>query len=254
MHWSRSLKGRAVAVQLLSCPVFLGGGVVAWQQWQRVASSSASSASIAGGASSASFAAGLVAVMLLAEGLGQALLAAATWHGDGRESLEKEFVGEPERSRRWRSSSGKGKPPRTPFARVVLPAVLCSLCFNVVIPSCRLLLWCWGVGAGPAALRGAYLAVAFLLFEWVTWAATWRRPLYPVAMALFVGASLGAGYALYTKAPGAAVGATRCWGLANLLYIGNFLFFPMGARRWMLEISNIPVWVLLAYGSTRLAR
>ena len=28
---------------------------------------------------------GLVAVMLLAEGLGQALLAAATWHGDGRE-------------------------------------------------------------------------------------------------------------------------------------------------------------------------
>ena len=65
MHWSSSLKGRAVAVQLLSCPVFLAGGVVAWDRWQRVESS----ADVAS-------AAGLVAVMLLAEGVGQALLSA----------------------------------------------------------------------------------------------------------------------------------------------------------------------------------
>lgn len=246
MHWSSSLKGRAVAVQLLSCPVFLAGGVVAWDRWQRVASS----ADVAS-------AAGLVAVMLLAEGVGQALLAAATWQGEGRESMEKEFVGEPERSRRWRSSPEKGK-PRTSFTHVVLPAVMCSLCFNVVIPTCRMLLWCWGSGSGPWALRAAQGAAAFLLVEWAAWAATWRRPLYPLAMALFVGASLGSGYAMYTKETvdlGAAAGqqeATWYWGCSNLLYIGNFLFFPMGARRWMLEISNIAVWVLLAYGSTYL--
>ena len=73
---------------------------------------------------------------------------------------------------------------------------------------------------------------------------------------MFVGASLGAGYALYAKKtvmPGTTVGeeeATWYWGFSNLLYIGNFLFFPMGVRRWMLEISNIAIWLLLAYGST----
>ena len=69
MHWSRSLKGRAVAVQLLSCPVFLAGGIVAWQQWQR--------------SPAAGRVAGLVAVMLLAEGLGQALLAVLADLSDG---------------------------------------------------------------------------------------------------------------------------------------------------------------------------
>ena len=29
LHWSRSLKGRAVAVQLLSAPIFIAGGVLA---------------------------------------------------------------------------------------------------------------------------------------------------------------------------------------------------------------------------------
>jgi len=38
------------------------------------------------------------------------------------------------------------------------------------------------------------------------------------------------------------------WGLSNLLYVANFVPFAFGVRRWQLEITNVFVWVLLAYG------
>jgi hypothetical protein len=179
--------------------------------------------------------------MLLAEGTGQFLLAYSTWKGDSTATTTKEFVGESERWRKWVGVTEKGK--RATPRHIVVTAVVSSFCFNVVIPFCRMLLCAWALKGG---YRLAYGVTALLFFEWLSWALTWRRPLFPVVLLLFVGSSLAAGYALYTSDAGLH---THYWGLSNLLYIANFVFFPLGARRWMLEITNIPIWLLLAWGS-----
>ena len=235
-----SLKGRAVAAQLVSSPVFLAASAVSAQY----ACFSSSFFAVPGW--DAAKAAWLVSLMLAAEGLGNAFLAIATWRGNSTASMSKEFVGEAERSRKWVAFSSTKDKQSTPKSVVVL-AVLSSLCFNVIIPSCRLLLTCWGLSGSARTFHCAYGVSICLLLEWLVWAMTWKRPLQLCVLALLVGSSLTAGWVLYTSGAGMH---THYWGLANLLYVANMLFFPVGARRWHLEITNMPIWIMLAYGST----
>jgi hypothetical protein len=187
----------------------------------------------------------LVTIMLIAEGLGQLALAYSTWHGGTIASMDKDFLAEGEQSHKWVALSGKGK-TATP-RHIVVAALAASLCFNIIIPFTRLLLCAWGLKAAPSVFRAVYGLTAFLVLEWYSWAVTWKRPLLPLLLVILVGSSLAAGYALYTSGAGLH---THYWGLANLLYIANFVLFPLGARRWMLEITNIGCWLLLAYGSS----
>ena len=87
----------------------------------------------------------------------------------------------------------------------------------------------------------AYAVAGLLTVAWLLFVATWKDYFAPVVLLIFISSSVASGVALLRE------GKQEYFefGLANVLYVANFLLFPLGARRWQLELTNIAVWVLL---------
>jgi hypothetical protein len=235
-----SLKNRACLMQLLSAPLFVYLGYLSMP-----AEFPGSLPSVASSEKEVSW---LVAAILFAEGLGQVFLAYSVWFNNSPSSSTDEFKNESDRWRKWvpRASKDHSATDRS----TIYAALMSCLFFHVCIPALRLQLFAWGSGLGDSASFGTKFVAGLLCLELCTFVVTWKRPLIAPVLAVFAASSLMAGAVLFTRADSAS--ASYWWGLSNLLYIGQFPCFFLGLRRWQLEITNMGVFALLAYGTMQL--
>jgi hypothetical protein len=103
-------------------------------------------------------------------------------------------------------------------------------------------LFLWGIGGDSNKYLIVQAVTVGLCLEWVVFVLTWRRPCFPLVLAIFLLAAVLCGWSLIR------MNRTYFWGLGNVLYILNFIPFAFGVRRWQLEVTNTFIWLLLVYG------
>jgi hypothetical protein len=186
----------------------------------------------------------LIVLLLFAEGVGQVFLAFSTMGGDSASNLTHDFVAESDRAHKWTAAS--------PSALVKFAALASAAIFNVVIPAARLALFAWATQASESTWQIVRYVSLALAAEFLMWSFRPRlRPLKPLVLLTFVIAAALAAYALLHSSFAQADARVWAWGMSNALYVSQFPLFALtkrlGVRRWHLEITNIPIWILLVW-------